>query len=397
MIEIETAWDLIQQVTQTNSAVRVSLTDAIGRTSHADLQADVDSPPFDKSLVDGFAISELDPAQPHLEIVERVTAGQVPSRKIGTGQATQIMTGCPIPAGAAGVVMVEQTTQVDDHTVKIDSIEFRPQQNILEQGSVIRSGEVFLNKDRTVRPHHVGALAEFGVNQIDVYRQPTVAVLATGDELVEPGETPGPGQIRNSNGTLLKELAKSAGAQVVDLGIGRDNPDSLNEKISKGLESDLLVIAGGVSAGVLDLIPQCLQQNKVDQVFHKINLKPGKPLWFGQSPGGTLVFGLPGNPISSLVCFKLFVEPTIARQSGQTGWLDFQEGVIDASFSFRGGRRTFWPAQNVNAQGLARLLPLDWKGSADQVTFLKADGLLSLGTEAKEWAAGDRIEYVRLY
>ena len=403
LIEIEQAWQLIAKQTSTTETESIQLADAAGRILRNPIVSDIDSPPFAKSLMDGFAIGNWNDVNPEYTIVEVITAGQLPTQALSPGQATQIMTGCPVPEGTAGVVMIEQTEAIAEGKIKLTTDAFRAGQNVLDQGHVIQTGECLAQAGHLVQAHDIGTFAEFGFAELEVARRTRVAVLVTGDELVDPAESPGPGQIRNSNGSMLCGLAKAAGGEVTDLGIARDNKEELSQKIEQGLKNDVLVIAGGVSAGVLDLIPQCLAENGVQQVFHKINLKPGKPLWFGKAENGCLVFGLPGNPVSSLVCFKLFAEPTIRNlEQGSREWVDFCSGQLSSEFQFKAGRRTFWPVQiDLSEQGFM-LNPLDWKGSADQVTFLKANGLVSLGQENLEnggysiLEAGSAVEFIWL-
>ena len=281
LIEIEDAWARIDQASKRNPAVEVELNEAVGRVIAASIHSDSDSPPFSKSLVDGFAVGSPPSETESYSILEVVTAGNVPTKPLARGYATQIMTGAPIPDGTVGVIMIEETQTSDDEQLVVRSEKFSVGQNILKQGRVASRAEPLVDPGHRLQPHHIGALAEFGIHRVKVFRKTKVAVLVTGDELVSIEDTPGLGQIRNSNGPLIESMANSAGAETTLLGIGRDNESDLKERIAAGLEHDILVIAGGVSAGVLDLVPKCLNESGVEQDFHKINLKPGKPLWFG--------------------------------------------------------------------------------------------------------------------
>ena len=414
LLEIEDAWRLVFDAVESNTAEKVSLGQAVARTLADPVLSDLDSPPFHKSLVDGYAIARFESSEQIYEIVETVTAGHVPRNTIAGDQATRIMTGCPIPDGALGVVMVEETEEISKDRIRVRSTEIRPGQNILQQGAVIGKDQPLMASGHVIRPHDIGALAEFGRTELKVFRRSKVSVLTTGDELVNPDQQPGPGQIRNSNASLLMALARATGAAVTDLGIGRDSLESLQPRIRQGLDGDVLVIAGGVSAGRLDLIPQCLEGNRVEKIFHKINLKPGKPLWFGKAPNGCLVFGLPGNPVSSLVCFKLFAEPAIRKQfQPEHNGLKIESAVLAKDFKAHGGRRTFWPIRldlndsrtndtirdttklSDEVMGNSWATPLPWKGSADQVTFLKANGLMDLGQRTGTLQAGTRVRVIR--
>jgi molybdopterin molybdotransferase len=209
---------------------------------------------------------------------------------------------------------------------------------------------------------------------------------------------PGAGQIRNSNGPMLAGLARQSGAEPLDLGIGRDEPAALRALCQRGLECDLLTVAGGVSAGVLDLVPSVLEALHVRCVFHRINLKPGKPLWFGvathaDTGRSTLVFGLPGNPVSSLVCFELFVRPAIARLAGRGEHAPaLMPAQLDGDFHYRGGRVTMHPAA-LRRHGTTYLAtPLTWRGSGDLRTLTEAQGLIRFAGEPRQYLAGDEVE-----
>ncbi len=224
-----------------------------------------------------------------------------------------------------------------------------------------------------------------------------VGILSTGNELVPAHEIPGPGQIRNSNGPLLTSACRRVGAVPIDLGIGRDDADQLRRLITAALECDIVVISGGVSAGVLDLVPGVLAELGVRQVFHKINLKPGKPLWFGVHEADTrrsLVFALPGNPVSTLVCFTLFVKPAILRMLGQPS--DQPYLVLNAQlardFTHRGDRPTYHPAVLIASDAGATVNPTAWQGSADLRGLIAANALAIFPAGDHSYRAGDVIE-----
>jgi molybdopterin molybdotransferase len=401
MLEIEQALNLVLQDVQPLAPHRLAIADCLSQVLAAPVVSDIDSPPHDKSIVDGYAVSAasvIDGAT-RLKVLEEVTAGAVPTRFVEPLTATRIMTGAPLPAGADAVVMVEQTeTSGDDVIIRQSAV--KPGQNIMRRAAAMSRGQTVLEAGKLIRPIEIGLLAEVGLASVTVFAPPRVAVLATGNELVEPQLVPGPGQIRNSNGPMLTALARQAGGQVTDLGIARDTEDDLRRQLSAGIEHDVLLISGGVSAGVLDLVPRVLQQIGVEQVFHKVNLKPGKPLWFGRKTNASgrrvLVFGLPGNPVSSLVCFELFARPAIQKLRGlePTG-LPQAVARLTREHSQRGDRPTFWPAVvNKEDRGLA-VTPLAWQGSGDLRALAFANALAWFPPGERRYPAGDEIR-VRL-
>ena len=249
------------------------------------------------------------------------------------------------------------------------------------------------------RAVELGVLAEVGRVEVRAIDRPTLAVLSTGNELVPAVRTPGPGQIRNSNGPLLVAAATSAGARATDLGAAVDEHAALRAAIERGLTHDLLVISGGVSAGVLDLVPGVLAELGVEQVFHKVSLKPGKPLWFGVAGNahGTLVFGLPGNPVSSLVCFELFVRPAIGRLAGREDTsLAETAAPLTADFTNRSDRETYFPARLALVDGRLLVEPLRWRGSGDLRTLVEANALACFPAGTHQFAAGQSVRVLRL-
>ncbi|MBA3315676.1 MAG: molybdopterin molybdotransferase MoeA, partial [Planctomycetaceae bacterium] len=288
MLTVEEALKAIVRHSSPLDAEAVPLLSALGRILAGEVVSDCDSPPFDKSLMDGYAVRSEDTARGSatLKVVESVMAGQVPSHAVGTGQATRIMTGAPLPPGADAVVPVEKTMAAPQYDDVHVGIAVKPGANVLHRGESMRTGERIFDAGHLLRPQDLGVLAELGVANVSVRRRPRVAILATGDELVPPDRPPGPGQIRNSNETLLIGLVAAAGCEPVPLGIARDEKEELRAKIDVGLQCDMLLLSGGVSAGLLDLVPSVLQEAGVEQVFHKVSVKPGKPVWFGRKGSG---------------------------------------------------------------------------------------------------------------
>jgi molybdopterin molybdotransferase len=249
-------------------------------------------------------------------------------------------------------------------------------------------------------------LASVGRTEVHVVPRPTVAILPTGDELVEPDQEPGPGQIRNSNASALAALARQCEAEPRPFPVVRDQERPLLDALAAGLSADVLLVSGGVSAGTRDLVPGALQSLGVAQVFHRVSLKPGKPLWFGVGPArgenaGTLVFGLPGNPVSGLVCFLLFVRPALECLRGLPQAASaLQPARLASAFAHRGDRPTYHPAivaSGLPGTGAALVVkPLDWAGSADLRTVALADGFALFPAGNRDYDPGDLLGFLRL-
>jgi molybdopterin molybdotransferase len=394
----------------------VPLDEALGLVLAQDAIADLDSPPFDKALMDGYAVRAADLAdgRGELHVVEEIVAGQVAARSVGPREAIRIMTGAPIPKGADAVVAVEQTQTGSgsrSDQVTIETTPVAAGRNILGRGASVRAGARVLAAGRLLRSQELGALAELGKGSIRVHRRPRAAVLATGDELVPVHEVPGPGQIRNSNETMLVAQLQQAGCQSARLGIARDNLVSLREKIAEGLKYDLLLLSGGVSAGKLDLVPHVLAEFGVRQVFHKVRMKPGQPLWFGiydakkpassETPGFSLtppegrcaVFGLPGNPVSSMVCCDLFARTAVRRMMGLEPAVPQPVRAKLAAEHFCGGNRpTYHPARLEYTEGLATVKVVPWIGSADLCATVGANATVLFPAGETTYAAGTLLD-----
>ena len=370
---------------------------ALGRVLAEDVASDLDMPPFDKALMDGYAVraGDLDGGRGTLVVIEEVQAGQVPTKTLAAGQATRIMTGAPIPAGADAVVPHERTRS-EAGRVSIDDLRLTAEQFILRRGREMRTGDVVLPAGTVLRPAELGVLATVGRTTAKVIPAPRVAVIATGDELIDPGGKPGPGQIRNSNAPMLLAQAARAGGAVRDLGIGRDAVDSLRPLIGEALRTaDVVVLSGGVSEGKKDLVPAVLQELGVVPHFHKVRLKPGKPLFFGTREG-VLVFGLPGNPVSSLVCFELFIRPALRRLAGHGADPACFRATMAEDFTYRTDRPTYHPARVEIGEGGWRVQPVPWFGSADLRALVRANALVLLAEGEGVYPAGQGMEVWRL-
>jgi molybdopterin molybdotransferase len=396
MISVTEALDLVVQHAGRQRTQTETLPESVGLTLAEDVKADADSPPFDKSMMDGFAVraSDLNSKKP-LRVLGEFRAGHLAVIQVNEGECVAIMTGAPIPPGTDAVVMVERCrVEAGEMTCDLDSIKLGA--NILKRGEEFKAGEVLLQRGRLLGPAEMGLLATVGEVVPRVHQRATAGILATGDELVAAKAKPQAGQIRNSNTATLDALLTSVRAVPVDLGIAPDKPEQIERLIKEGLENDLLVITGGVSMGTADYIPQTLAKLGVKEVFHKVAMKPGKPVWFGTHERG-LVFGLPGNPVSVLACFELFVTTALkARQ----GWSDplppFLNAKLAADFHYATNRETYHPATLVFSDGGPVVTPVPWFGSADVLGASAADALAVLPVGPGIHRANDRLRVLPL-
>ena len=404
MVSVDEALSLVLSHTSPLPPVEVPVVESVGLVLAEDVVSDIDSPPHDKALVDGFAVrvADLTDGPTDLTVLEQVTAGQIPTQSVTPGTATQVMTGVPVPQGADAVVMVEYTLPSGQNRVRIDNHQLIGGANIMPTATSLRRGETVLRAGSVIRPIEVGLMSEVGRTRVLAAPRPRIAILATGNELVTVDQFPQPGNIRNSNGPMLCALAAQDGGEPVELGIATDDQNSLSQLISRGLACDVLVLSGGVSAGVLDLVPQVFAAMGIQEVFHKVQLKPGKPLWFGthsDSAAGTLVFGLPGNPVSSLVCFELFVRPAIVMLSGKSAdGLQRTRASLVRDFVQRSDRPTYYPSvlhQGDEPTG-SSVEPLDWQGSADLRSLTHANCLAFFPPGPRTYATGEPIEVLVL-
>lgn len=388
--------------------------EALGRTLAEDVVSTIDSPPFDKALMDGYAVRSADLAVDggiSLRVIEEVTAGRVPTLALEPGTATRIMTGAPIPEGCDAVVPVERTT-FDEATQRVSSdLRVKPGANVLRRAASVAVGQRVLSAGQMLRAQQLGGLAEVGAAHVAVRRRPRVAVLATGDELVPVEATPGPGQIRNSNETMLCGQIVQAGGVPIPLGVARDERTELRAKILQGLAADVLLLTGGVSAGKLDLVPSELEAAGVRQVFHKVDVKPGKPVWFGvrsaacgvagpshETPAtpqaaGCVVFGLPGNPVSSLVCFELFARTALRRLMGvEPAEPQPVRARLEQPHVARGDRPTYHPARLSWSETGSTVRTVRWHGSSDLCGTLDANAMALFPPGDADYASASVVD-----
>ena len=397
MISVEEALAIVLRETPPLGSEEILLEGSLGRVLAQEVRSDVDLPPFDRAAMDGYALRAEDArtAPVVLKIVGEVRAGQVPERSVGAGEAIQIMTGAPVPPGASAVQAIEKTRLLEGGRVSIESA-VEPRQHIAPTGSEVRAGEIVLKGGAPVDPATLGVLASVGCVRVRVGLRPRLAVLVTGDELVPVGERPGPGRIRNSNGIAVLAQARWAGAHVRSLGIVPDDAPRITDAIEAGLDADILVVSGGVSAGAYDLVEAAFARVGVQVFFERVAIKPGAPLVFGRRKN-VLVFGLPGNPVSAQVTFDIFVRAALLRMQGtRTVRRPRVEVELLSSLRNKSGREAHLPALVRSEAGRLVAEPLRSAGSADVLAHARANALLILEAERSEASAGERASALLL-
>ena len=393
MVPVDKALEIVLDHTPVLPAEEVDLPSAVGRVLAEDIYADLDMPPFDRSAMDGYAVRAADVARAPvvLEVAGQVRAGHWPDHALEPGQAIQIMTGAPVPAGATAVQPVERTRLVEGGRRVEMLAPVEPGAHIARQGAEVRAGDRLLERGRTIDPATVAVLAAAGKGRLRVGRRPTLAMLVTGDELVDVWDTPSRGRIRNTNGYTVMAQARWAGAEARLLGVVPDVSDRIAEAVRDGFRDDVLVISGGVSEGAYDLVEEVLARFDVGLLFTKVAIKPGAPLVFGRR-GDKLVFGLPGNPVSAQVTFDVFVRAALLRMQGAkvVSRPRVEVELLD-SVKNRSGRQAYSPARVGFEKGRLVARPVASQGSADIVAHAHANALVVLEAGQLRAEAGDKI------
>ena len=383
MIPFHEALSIVESQDGRLDSEHVPLTEAAGRYLVAELRSGIDNPPFTKAAMDGYAVRAGDTAE-ELRILETVAAGAVPTVDVVPGSCSRIMTGAMLPRGADMVHRVEYAEERNGHMLRTHR---EPAANVIQQGENLTAGESPLGP-RRLTPQDVGVSASLGIATVEVMRTPRIAILATGSELSEPGESVSAGGIYNSNAYQLFAHARDAGCEPSYYGMVEDTREALDEVLSRAFSNgDIVILTGGVSKGQFDYVPAALEANGVEVLFHRVAMKPGRPTLFGRR-ASRYVFGLPGNPVSAFVTFEVFVKPLLYRLAGLRYQPPRCHGTLSTSVPKKDAERTeFIPVRWKDDQ----VEPVSYYGSSHLNALGDADGLLQLEVGSTGFKAGARV------
>lgn len=385
---------VIEQITASKRTIATEslrLENALGRVLAQEIKTDREYPPFHRSVRDGYAVRAVD-AVPgaKLRCVGEIRAGDEWKTPLRAATCVQIMTGAAVPEGADVVVMVEHT-KLEGDIIHFDRAA-SPGQHIVPRGCEAHAGDVVLRAGARLGFAELAQAAQVGAIELQVARKPRVAILSTGDEIVSPQLNPGPFQIRNSNGVSLAAQAQLAGGVPVPLGNAPDRVEALREAIQRGLKEDVLVLSGGVSMGKYDLVEPVLKELGAEFFFDAVAIRPGRPTVFGRC-GNAFVFGLPGNPVSTMVTFELFVVPALDLLSGATARpLPLLRAKLGQSMNEKAGMTHFLPARLEWPEGAPVVQALRWQGSGDIAAASQANCFLVVPADRERLEAGGDVQ-----
>lgn len=394
----EAVWEALAQHVIPGRRRELPIEQSLGAVVADDIRVRHDYPPFDRAVMDGYAVRAADVAagNTRLSLAGATAAGSRKAESLAPQQCLRINTGAPIPGGADAVVPVEDTHEQDGH------VEFhrpaRPAENIERCGVLKRKDDLLIRAGTRIQAGTLAALVAAGHTHISVYVRPQVAILCTGDELVPKGQRLDFGQIHDSNSTILEALVRRSGGEVVILGRCPDNVASLRASLELGFANEMLCVSGGMSKGTHDLVPRLLGELGVRWLADGLDLKPGRPARIGRSPQGGWVLGLPGNPVSCAICFVLFGSLILDGLQGlPVRPPPMLRGRLDAALPANGARPMFHPAEwSADDEGSPRLRPVEWRGSGDPFGLATANALIYRPDHAPAAAAGDPVRFLPL-
>lgn len=396
MISVQDALKAILRFTSLLPPEKIELTSLLGRVLAEDIHSNANIPPFDNSAMDGYAVkasstSGATSSSPKaLDIIDDIRAGYISPKVVRRGQAARIMTGAPVPRGADTVVMVERTKKRGRGKVEIFK-KAGEDENIRRAGEDIKKDEKVFKKGTLLNPARIGILASLGKSRVMVTKRPRIGILATGDEVVDVGKNMAAGKIRSSTTYALYSQIVDCGGIPKNLGIAKDDPAELKRKIKKGLDCDILLVSGGVSVGEYDFVKDVLADLGVSIKFWQVRMRPGKPLVFG-TLGKTLVFGLPGNPVSGMIGFEIFVRSAIMKMSGRSvDKRKMVEAVLENNITKRKGLRYFLRAKTHADGGRFYTRTTGPQGSGILKSMSLANSLIILLEEHEKVKRGTRV------
>lgn len=384
MISVKEAQRILNEVPVFPVPEEVEIRESLGRILAQDIFSTLDMPPFNKAAMDGYALRSNDRSE-RFKIVEIIPAGYHPQKEIKLGECAKIMTGGMLPPGADRVVKREVTVEEGEWMRIVDEDEGP---NVCYQGEDLRQGDLVLRRGSLIRPQEVAVIASMGLNRVKVYRRPEVGILATGSELVPPGHPRQEGQIYDSNSFSLEAQVIRTGAVVKKISRVSDEPDLLRDALQELLSAcEVILVSGGVSAGDYDYVPALLKELGVKIHFHKLAIKPGKPTAFG-TRGKKIVFGVPGNPVSTFVIFELFIKPFILRMMGHNYQPSHLVGELTQELKRKKTERMAWVPVRYHE---GKVTPLPYHGSAHIHALTKANGLIAFPQGEKILPEGAKV------
>jgi len=394
-LKISSAQRIIFEAISTLDTEQVALEQSLWRVLAEDIYANRDLPPYDVSAMDGFAVHSRDLATlpVTLQIIEDIKAGDMPTLPLKTGQCSRIMTGAPMPQGADAVIRVEDTLELSADTVQM-IVSVKSGHDVRPKGEQMHNGDVVLKAGAEITPGVIGILATVKAAKMQVYRRPSVAILSTGNELEAINAPPDPDKIPDSNTYALMAQVQALGIEPVLLGIARDDPAELEAFLKTGLEYDVLLVSGGTSVGVHDYVRPTIEKLGVSMKFWRVAMKPGHPLAFGvrHAASDALVFGLPGNPVSSMVCFEEFVAPALRCMMGHQRL--FRRTVtarLAHAVKMRPGRTEFIRVQLTQDETGFIASSTGTQSSGVLLSMARADGLMVMPADCTGLAAGSQV------
>jgi len=386
MITFEAAFKIVMESVFETRTETIPFTDSSGRILDEDIKSDIDMPPFNRSAVDGYACHRID-INNELEVIEVISAGKKPMQIVGKNQCSKIMTGAIVPDGCDVVFMVEESGNFSNGKIRFSGTDLKL--NISVKGEDVRTGDVVLKKGKLIQPQDVAVMASVGHTKVNVKKKPVVGIISTGDELINPSDFPAISQIRNSNAYQLDAQITRAGGTAIEYGIAPDNENITYEIIQKAIhECDIVIITGGVSMGDFDFVPGVLIRSGVKILFDRVNVQPGKPTTFGVH-SKAIVFGLPGNPVSSFIQFEMLVRPLINSMMGYT-WIPREQKLpLAINYERKSSDRMGLIPVFINKD--LEVVPVDFHGSAHITALSYSDGVITMKPGIRSLIKGEVV------